>query len=154
MRQSNDGKLIATIVQKNNMIKWSILLVLCPFLAIAQHQLTISIEGVESSKGTISIGLYNSADGFLKAEKIYKGLLETAKKGTTVATFEDVPNGTYALAVYHDENSNEELDSNLLGIPKEPLGFSKGKLKTFGPPNFEECAFKVDSDTKISVPIK
>jgi len=38
--------------------------------------------------------------------------------------FEDIPPGTYALVVIHDENMNGKLDTNWVGIPKEGYGFS------------------------------
>ncbi|WP_430907201.1 DUF2141 domain-containing protein [Maribacter sp. 2-571] len=129
-------------------------LIAFPFFSMAQHQLTISVNGVPSSKGSINVGVYNTADGFLKPESIFSGKKEKAQKGTTTIVLEQLPTGTYALALYHDENDNDELDTNLLGIPKEALGFSKGKLKTFGPPDYDECVFKVDSDTSISIPLK
>ena len=136
------------------MIKSIFFLLLFPMFVISQNTLTVSVKGVKSSEGNISIGLYTEAEGFLKADKIYKGLFQKAQEGTTTAVIENLPKGTYAIAVYHDENANEELDTNLLGIPKEPLGFSKGKLKTFGPPDFEECAFRLDTDQEIIIPIK
>lgn len=122
-------------------------------MGISQNKLTVKITGVKSSEGNISIGVYTSADGFLKPDSLYTGVFAKSESGTTTAVIEDLPNGSYALAVFHDENANEKLDTNFIGIPKEPLGFSKGKLKTFGPPSFEECVFKVEGDIGITVPI-
>ena len=63
----------------------------------------------------------------------------------------DVPAGTYAIAVFHDENGNNELDTNMFGVPKEPVAFSKAKMKLFGPPKFDECQFQVSSDTELII---
>jgi len=63
----------------------------------------------------------------------------------------DLPAGEYALAIFHDENNNGKLDTNWLGIPKEKVAFSKAKMKTFGPPKFKECAFKMSSDHEIHI---
>jgi len=123
------------------------------FYAFSQTTLSINVTGVASTEGNISIGLYTSEKGFLKTDQICRGAFVKSIRGTTTAVFENLPKNTYAIAVFHDANSNEELDTNFLGIPKEPLGFSKGKLKTFGPPSFEECSFVLDSDMEISVPI-
>jgi uncharacterized protein (DUF2141 family) len=121
---------------------------------MAQFNLTVNVENVESTDGKISVAVYDDAEGFLKFDKVYKTEAVPAQKGSTEVIIKDLPKGTYALAIFHDRNDNEELDTNMLGIPKEPLGFSKGKMKTFGPPSFGECSFDLTYDQTISVPIE
>ena len=58
--------------------------------------------------------------------------------------FEDIPPGTYALAVVHDENMNGKLDTNLLGIPKEGYGFSNDAKALLGAPSFSAASFPYD----------
>ncbi|MDB4293615.1 DUF2141 domain-containing protein [Maribacter sp.] len=127
--------------------------ILLSFYGFSQNTLTVEVSGVSSSEGNISIGVYTDAEGFLKTDKIYKGLFIKSTKGITKAVFKNLPSDTYAIALFHDENANEELDTNFFGIPKEPLGFSIGRLKTFGPPSFEECSFLLESDMKINIPL-
>ena len=122
-----------------------------PFLSLGQNQLIVEVEGVRSSDGNISIAVYNKADGFLKFENALLSDSTKASQGKTELLIPSLPNGEYALAVFHDENGNDELDTNWLGIPREPIGFSKGHMKTFGPPSFKECAFKVASDKAIKI---
>lgn len=127
------------------------LFLLLPFLAFSQHQLSVNVSGVKTSKGKISVAVYDTSKGFLKFDKVYMSNSTTAEKGTTQLTIPNLPEGKYALAVFHDKNGNDELDTNFIGIPKEPIGFSKGKMKMFGPPCFEECVFQVDKNTHIEV---
>lgn len=124
-----------------------------PFLASSQNTLTIVVEGVASSEGYIAVGLYADADSFLEEGKAFAGVFAQAEEGTTRIELSDLPNNEYAVCIFHDENGNKEMDTNFIGIPKEPLGFSIGKLKTFGPPNFEECSFVMTSDFKIKIPL-
>ena len=126
---------------------------LLSFYSFSQNALTIRLTGVLSSEGNMSIGLYTSEKNFLKPDKTYKGVFIKSIEGTTQALFENLPSDTYAIAVFHDKNANTELDTNFFGIPKEPFGFSIGKLKTFGPPSFKECSFVVASDMEISIPL-
>ena len=49
--------------------------------------------------------------------------------------------GTYAIAVFHDENSNGKLDSNFMRIPREGVGASNAAKGHFGPPKFDAAAF-------------
>ena len=58
--------------------------------------------------------------------------------------FEDIPPGTYALAVIHDENMNGKLDTNWLGIPKEDYGFSNDAKGLFGAPSYPAASFQYD----------
>ncbi len=129
-------------------------LLLFPMLAIAQFDLTVTIENVKSTDGKINVAVYDNEAGFLKFDKVYKAASVPSKKGSSQVVIKDLPYGTYALAVFHDENDNDKLDRNIFGIPKEPLGFSKRGMKTFGPPSFRECSFELTSNHSISVPIK
>ncbi|MGB7394019.1 MAG: DUF2141 domain-containing protein [Pricia sp.] len=126
-------------------------LLLLPALAFSQNTLNVSIDGVKSSTGNISVALYNQEDGFLKFDRVYKSDSTLARKGNTKLSIVDLPEGDYALAIFHDENANNILDVNWLGIPTETVGFSNAKMKTFGPPSFEECVFKITSDQEIKV---
>jgi len=127
------------------------LLVFFPFLAMGQNKLSITVEGVKTSSGMISVAVYNKSEGFLKFDEVYKSNSTRALKGTTQIDIDGLPEGEYALAIFHDENGNNELDTNWLGIPKESIGFSRGRMKTFGPPSFRECALHIDADSEIRV---
>lgn len=133
------------------MNKLAFLLLVLPFFAISQHKLTIEVVGVEHSNGSILVAVYDSSDSFLDSDKMFSGGMNSASEGATIVTIEDLPKGEYALAIFHDENDNEVLDTNFIGIPKEPISFSLGKMKTFGPPPYKECSFKVEEDTEIKV---
>lgn len=130
------------------------LILLFPICTMAQFNLTITAENVTSNDGKVSVAVYDSGENWLKFDKVFKADSAPSQKGSTKIIIKDLPTGRYAVAVFHDENSNDKLDTNMLGIPKEPLGFSVGKMKTFGPPSFEDCAFELTSDLSISVPIK
>jgi uncharacterized protein (DUF2141 family) len=56
--------------------------------------------------------------------------------------FADLPAGFYAVSVFHDENMNEKLDKNFMGVPKEGYGASNNPKKKMGPPNFDEAKFQ------------
>ncbi|TMM58676.1 DUF2141 domain-containing protein [Maribacter algarum] len=129
------------------------LLMCLPFLAFSQNTLTILVEDVQSSDGFIAVGVYTNKDTFLKNEKAFAGIFTKAEEGVTRIDLPDLPNGEYAVCIFHDENGNKEMDTNFIGIPKEPLGFSIGKLKTFGPPSFDECSFEMKGDFEIRIPI-
>ena len=125
---------------------------LLPSFVASQYTLTIKAEGIQSSDGYIAVGVYNTDATFLKDGKTFAGVFEPSKERTTTITISDLEEGTYAVSIFHDKNGNKELDKNFMGIPKEPVAFSKAKMKTFGPPGFEECSFRLTSDYEIKIP--
>lgn len=130
------------------------LLLLLPAGLTAQHQLVVDVSGVQSSDGYIQVALYNQKEAFLKTEGVYRNDSTRAHEGVTRLAFDDLPPGNYALAVFHDTNANYHLDTNWVGIPKEPMGFSNARMKMFGPPSFEECLVELKGNTAIAVEIK
>ena len=62
---------------------------------------------------------------------------------------DDLPAGDYAVSLFHDRNRDGKLNTNFLGIPKEPFGFSNNPRVMFGPPSFDESHFSLkESETK------
>ena len=55
---------------------------------------------------------------------------------------EDLEESYYAIAIYHDKNSNNKFDT-FFAIPQEKYGFSNNAPVFFGPPSFEEASFFV-----------
>ena len=124
---------------------------LLPLWGSAQKTLTVQVAGVASDEGQILVAVYDRAEGFLKKGKAIMGVRAKAVSGITELHIDNLPAGQYALAIYHDKNGNDELDTNWLGIPKEPIGFSNAKMRAFGPPDFEDCSFSFDSDKQIHI---
>ena len=77
------------------------------FLLQAQNTINIEMSGFESNKGKANIGLFNEEETFLR-EANWKRFSEINNNKAT-ATFTDIPDGIYAVSVYHDENDNEKL---------------------------------------------
>lgn len=98
------------------------------------------------------IGLFNSKDTFLTDK--YKALKIKAQVGSIKAKFENIPNGNYAIALYHDENLNNKLDKNLFHIPKEGYGFSNNAKPFFGPPKFNKAKFQLDGNYHAQIKMK
>ena len=136
---------------------WIMTLIACTLLTpAAGHQteadtgsILLKIEGAKSSKGVIRISLFNEEGGFPSdSKKALKIISVPAKNGTVQVQLDNLPTGTYAIALLHDENQNGQLDTNLVGYPKEGYGASNNNLPTFRAPNFKEAAFKLESPKK------
>jgi uncharacterized protein (DUF2141 family) len=51
----------------------------------------------------------------------------------------------------HDSNSNQKLDTNWIGIPKEGYGFSNNAKATLGPPSFDQVKFNLKGEVIINM---
>jgi uncharacterized protein (DUF2141 family) len=113
--------------------------------------LTVSVTGARNDKGKIGVTLFKSADGFPSdiSKAVFRQSvdIDPHSLGAKVV-FKDVPIGTYAVAVLHDENGNGKMDKNLLGVPKEGYGASNNPPKKMRPPTFDEAKFSLDASEK------
>ena len=103
---------------------------------------TVMVEGVRNGKGEVRFALYDRASEF-PLGKQFDGLEVPAAPGEVSAVFRDVPPGIYAVAIHHDENSNNEMDLAFNLLPKEGYGFSNDAKVILMPPTFEAAAFAV-----------
>ena len=107
-----------------------------------QPTLKLEISGLRNNKGFVLIAIFNSELGFPdKKELAVKKIRIPAQAGIISYDVNDLVPGTYALALIHDENDNQRLDTGLFGFPKEGFCFSKGAMGTFGPPSFQAASF-------------
>lgn len=123
------------------------------FGEVASYSLSVTVTGIDKLKGEISIGLFKDEESFPKGE-VFAGAYVKADSSTVQYTFENLEAGDYAIAIYHDKNSNKILDTNFMKIPKEGYAFSNNANGTFGPPKYEKAIFTVNSATKQIIEIK
>ena len=100
------------------------------------------INNVSKPAGQIYVAIYDKADDFLKTDKIFaQSVTPVGGTGNVDLMFADLPSGTYAISCFHDLNGNGRLDTNLLGIPTEPYGFSNNARPRFRAPSWAEAKF-------------
>ncbi|MEQ8525794.1 MAG: DUF2141 domain-containing protein [Gracilimonas sp.] len=107
----------------------------------------LKIEGIDKVEGEIRIALFNSEKEYNEKENPLYAVVLPVDNSTVVWSQDSLIFGEYAIAVYHDKNVNGELDSNLLGIPKEAYGFSNNARGRFGPASWKDAHFIIESDT-------
>jgi uncharacterized protein (DUF2141 family) len=114
--------------------------------------LIIRVTGMESGHGKIQYALYDSPEGFpARKGRIAKGGVPVTPLTSTVVIKGLTP-GFYAVAVYHDENLNDEFDQGIFGIPLETYGFSNDARGFFSAPDFDDAKFRVGGPkTEISI---
>lgn len=108
-------------------------------------RLHVRVENVRSSRGLIAVTLYTDVRRKFLAKRgsLYVGRVPARQGRTDVCIHVPRP-GIYALAVYHDADSDRSFDRTSLGLPAEGFGFSNNPATFFGMPNF--------SSVRISIP--
>ena len=122
-------------------------------ILLSQHavaaNLTVNVSDVEKGKGHLMIALYKSEEDY-KSGKASFHTKVSALNGKETAVFENLPDGEYAIKMYQDENDNNKMDFNMMGIPKEGYGFSNN-VGMFGAPEYTEAKFSVKESTAIEI---
>ena len=108
--------------------------------------LTIIVNGFKNDEGKAMIALCNSEECFKNTEKAVLKEMAVIKNKTAEWIINGLLYGTYSISVYHDKNSNNKLDKNALGVPKEAYGFSNNARGIFGPPDYEDVIFMFDKE--------
>ena len=113
-------------------------------------EINLKITNITEIKGFIHVAVYNNPKSFPSNEKKFLGLKEKVEsvidKGILI---KKIFSGDYAIAIYHDKNSNNSFDT-FLGIPKEKYGFSNNPTIFLNAPSFEESKFYVNnSESKL-----
>ena len=116
-------------------------------------ELVIKILNIEENNGLIHFAIYDKPEFFPENEGKKIGF---KKKITELindqVTITDLEESFYAVAIYHDKNSNNKFDT-FLSIPQEKFGFSNDAKVFFGPPSFDEAAFYLKKNQRLKIEI-
>jgi uncharacterized protein (DUF2141 family) len=123
----------------NQLSRFAVAAALLCALNASAATVEVRVSGV-SAKGNVHVAVCDK-ERFLK--QCAYSASAPAQAGETTVVVKGVPAGTFAVLAYQDENDNNELDRNLIGIPKEAYGFSRDARGKFGPPSFEDAAIAV-----------
>jgi uncharacterized protein (DUF2141 family) len=106
------------------------------------------LSGFQSDKGQVLLSLHDKEWGYpTKPETAYRKEISVVKGKKANIVLKDIPEGSYAISVVHDVNSNGKVDSNFLGIPSEPVGASNNAKGSMGPPKWKDAKFSVHKGT-------
>lgn len=114
------------------------------FAGLPLHAATLEVEvsGLASPEGKVLIAVFNQAESWLKRPLVGRAA-QPLPDGRAVLRFEDLPEGDYAISLFHDRNGNGRLDMNAMGMPTEPFAFSNNAMGNFGAPTFEAARFSL-----------
>lgn len=113
------------------------------FGVLAQLSLTIEIHDLRNNYGQVLLELSNENE-----EQVAGRTISISNK-RCVIVIDNLKPGMYSFKFFHDENKNEKIDTNWLGIPREGFGFSNNPSMTFGPPSFDKTIFELKESIVI-----
>lgn len=144
-------------MKKLNMV-FQILLLLAQLISAQQEinhgKLTIIITGFSNEKGACRFALDNSEAVYESEDSVFIGKVFPVAGSRLIVDIDSLTYAEYAIRVFHDENENGKLDTDILGIPSEDYGYSNNASSWFGPPSWEKSKFlfnKKEMTIEISV---
>lgn len=118
--------------------------------SIQAETLTLKVGHLRSLKGNLMVYLWNNPDAYLmKNSADYRVILDLEKSenapvdGMIKVTIDDLPQGSYAMMLYHDENRSYDFERNFVGIPMEGFAFGNNAQPKLGAPKFQEAAINL-----------
>ena len=109
--------------------------------AQSSGRLGVSVGGLRNDNGSVRCGLYASPNGFREPGREFRGAAAPIRNGQATCVFSGIPPGTYAVAVFHAENNETQMETGMFGRPKQGYGFSRNPSSGLGPPDFSSAAF-------------
>ena len=107
--------------------------------------LEMEINNLESNKGPIYIRILDENEN-----PVIVGTSPVINYSSEIS-FDSISAGKYAIQFFHDENENQKMDFNLIGIPKEKFGSSNNVKPVLGPPKFEKMLINLNENKKIII---
>ncbi len=83
-------------------------ILLTGMILYSQNTIEVNITGFDSNDGEVKIALYDNEDSFLN--KPEKAISSTITNNKASVTFDEVPDGIYAISCYHDEDADGKLN--------------------------------------------
>ena len=105
--------------------------------------ITVTVAGLKTDEGDVKIDVFNNEEGWLK-KSVYSSAAKIQDKKCE-CTFENIPYGDYAIFVYQDKNSNDELDAINDMFPTEPFGYSRVTQMVMGPARWDDVKISISS---------
>ena len=105
-------------------------------------EILVHVGHVSPKGGIISAALFDRADYHDNQHPLASRNVPARFPGTTF-TFGNVKPGFYAIKMFQDINRNGKFDTDLLGLPLEPYGFSNNARPFLSEPGFDSTRFRV-----------
>ncbi|QCK14425.1 DUF2141 domain-containing protein [Mangrovivirga cuniculi] len=132
-------------------------ILLIAFNSFAQEEkesinITLKIEGIKAQQGQLMIRVFNTNVNY--PDQAFRDVIVDLKnEQSDIYKVENLPAGDYAIIIYQDLNSNNNIDIGMMG-PEEPLGYSNNASNPYGPAPYESAKMSFQKDRMLTVTLK
>ncbi len=103
--------------------------------------LTVAFDGLQP-RGAVLAALYSNAGDYASNKNARFARVDVEGAQATL-TFTDLPEGEYAIKMFHDLNNDGQMNTNPFGMPTEPFAFSNNAVGNMGPASWDDAHFAV-----------
>lgn len=107
----------------------------------AAREVIVVVEGLRNDDGVVVGGLYGQRATWLGENQAEEDCHAPIHHGRARCVFHRASPSAVAFAALHDEDSDGQLDRDMIGLPTEGYAFSNDVREPFGPPSFEAASF-------------
>ncbi|MBZ4683717.1 MAG: hypothetical protein JG768_1142 [Fusobacteriales bacterium] len=116
-----------------------------------EYKINLKINNISKNKGNIYIKIFNSKKNYKEDIPLKQLILPSDNNEISKEII--LPNDYYLFSIFQDINNNQKLDTNFLGIPKEPVGLSNYNGKGI-PGGFDKLKIYIESNNTIEINLK
>lgn len=106
-----------------------------------------------AAEGRIMVAVFDSAEAYQAGRPVKAAQLDAAA-GETRVTFDDLPDGDYAVRAFHDLNADGRMNTNPFGMPTEPFAFSNNAVGNMGPASWDRARFQAAGSVEQTITLK
>lgn len=119
---------------------------------------TLKLNELKNKQGLVCVSLFSNEEGFPAdgQRATFSKCFPTQDIGDNGELGFEAPLAeSYALALFHDQNGDRQLNTGAFGIPLEGFAFSNNPKIRFSAPKFNDCSFMAsETNVTLSLDIK
>jgi uncharacterized protein (DUF2141 family) len=110
--------------------------------AAVGNRLLVRVVGLRNDHGDVRCTLFSSDEDFpINSHQMATTVIAPIAGHIAICGFSAIAPGTYAVVLFHDENSDGKFNRDWLGLPKEGYGFSNDAPTHWHAPTFDAARF-------------
>lgn len=114
----------------------------------------LTITNIKHQKGTIWLAFYGNENTFPnQGEQDFAKPFVTLKDSVQHMEVCGLKTGWYAIAVFQDMDNDQSLNTDAVGQPQEPYGFSNNAKYKGIAPSFKQCKVYIEAGKASTIDI-
>ena len=125
-------------------------------ICINAQVLTVNIQGIRNDEGVIRLAFFTDNSSFQKDNPDFEKVISKKhiRNNSLTISFDNIPPGTYGIALLDDENEDGDMNYSFFGVPREGFGFSNLYHTGFSRPTFDDFKFDFFKNKAVQIRIR